>query len=78
MPLTMNNAEAIELYECHEGNRGVSSILSGARRDGTGATDWRTRCLKSCDTAVAVFAGTVLPHGTFVRTTTFRSARGAR
>jgi feruloyl esterase len=31
MPLTMNNAEAIELYECHEGNRGVSSILSGAR-----------------------------------------------
>ena len=31
MPLTMNNAEAIEQYECHEGNRGVSSILSGAR-----------------------------------------------
>ena len=31
IPLTMNNAEAIELYECHEGNRGVSSILSGAR-----------------------------------------------
>jgi hypothetical protein len=31
MPLTMNNAEAIELYECHEGNRAVSGILSGAR-----------------------------------------------
>jgi hypothetical protein len=22
IPLTMNNAEAIESYECHEGNRG--------------------------------------------------------
>jgi hypothetical protein len=31
MPLTMNNVEAIELYECHEGNRAVSGILSGAR-----------------------------------------------
>jgi hypothetical protein len=31
IPLTMNNAEAIEQYECHEGNRGISSILSGAR-----------------------------------------------
>ncbi len=31
IPLTMNNAETIEQYECHEGNRGVSSILSGAR-----------------------------------------------
>ena len=33
MPLTMNNAEAIELYECHEGNRAVSGILSGARAE---------------------------------------------
>jgi Tannase and feruloyl esterase len=31
MPLTMNNAEAIESYECHEGNRGITFILSGAR-----------------------------------------------
>jgi hypothetical protein len=31
IPLTVNNAEAIEQYECHEGNRGISSILSGAR-----------------------------------------------
>jgi hypothetical protein len=38
MPLTMNNAEAIELYECHEGNRAVSGILSGAR-----ATEKETR-----------------------------------
>jgi hypothetical protein len=31
MPLTMNNAEAIEAYECHEGNQGVRNILSAAR-----------------------------------------------
>ena len=31
MPLTKNNAEAILVYECHEGNHGVSAILSGAR-----------------------------------------------
>jgi hypothetical protein len=31
IPLTMNNAEQIEQYECHEGNHGVSNILSAAR-----------------------------------------------
>jgi hypothetical protein len=31
MPLTMNNAEAIEQYECHEGNLGVTNILSAFR-----------------------------------------------
>jgi hypothetical protein len=31
MPLTRNDAEAIEQYECHEGNQGVHNILSAAR-----------------------------------------------
>ena len=31
MPLTRNDAEAIQVYECHEGNHAVSGILSGAR-----------------------------------------------
>jgi feruloyl esterase len=31
MPLTMNNAEAIEQYECHEGNHAVTNILSASR-----------------------------------------------
>ena len=41
MPLTMNNAEAIEQYECHEGNHAVFNILSAARaaeREAAGAT----------------------------------------
>jgi hypothetical protein len=31
MPLTRNDAEAIEPYECHEGNQGVHNILSASR-----------------------------------------------
>ena len=41
MPLTMNDAEPIQLYECHEGNYGLRNILSAARaeeRDAASAT----------------------------------------
>ena len=31
MPLTRNDAEAVELYECHEGNHAISNILRAAR-----------------------------------------------
>jgi hypothetical protein len=31
MPLTENDAEAIEVYECHEGNHAISNILRAAR-----------------------------------------------
>jgi len=31
MPLTRNEAEAVELYECHEGNHAIFNILSAAR-----------------------------------------------
>jgi hypothetical protein len=31
MPLTQNEAEAVELYECHEGNRAILNVLSAAR-----------------------------------------------
>jgi hypothetical protein len=31
MPLTENDAEAVELYECHEGNHAISNILRAAR-----------------------------------------------
>jgi hypothetical protein len=31
MPLTRNDEEAIELYECHEGNHAIFNILSAAR-----------------------------------------------
>jgi hypothetical protein len=31
MPLTQNDAEAVELYECHEGNRAIFNVLSAAR-----------------------------------------------
>jgi hypothetical protein len=31
MPLTQNDAEAVELYECHEGNHAISNILRAAR-----------------------------------------------
>ncbi len=31
MPLTMNDAEPIQQYECHEGNYGLRNILSAAR-----------------------------------------------
>jgi hypothetical protein len=33
MPLTMNDAEPIQLYECHEGNYGLRNILSAARAE---------------------------------------------
>jgi hypothetical protein len=33
MPLTMNNAEAVVPYECHEGNRAMANILSAARAE---------------------------------------------
>jgi hypothetical protein len=41
MPLTMSDAEPIQLYECHEGNYGLRNILSAARaeeRDAASAT----------------------------------------
>jgi hypothetical protein len=31
MPLTRNDEEAVELYECHEGNHAIFNILSAAR-----------------------------------------------
>ena len=31
MPLTQNEDEAVELYECHEGNHAIFNVLSGAR-----------------------------------------------
>ena len=31
MPLTRNDEEAIEAYDCHEGNQAISNILSAAR-----------------------------------------------
>jgi hypothetical protein len=31
IPLTRNNAEQIEQYECHEGNHAIFNILSAAR-----------------------------------------------
>jgi hypothetical protein len=31
MPLTRNEDEAVELYECHEGNHAIFNILSAAR-----------------------------------------------
>jgi hypothetical protein len=33
MPLTLNTAEAIVAYECHEGNRAMANILSAARAE---------------------------------------------
>ena len=33
MPLTMSDAEPIQLYECHEGNYGLRNILSAARAE---------------------------------------------
>jgi hypothetical protein len=33
MPLTMDDAEPIQLYECHEGNYGLRNILSAARAE---------------------------------------------
>ena len=33
MPLTMNDKEPIQQYECHEGNYGLRNILSAARAD---------------------------------------------
>jgi hypothetical protein len=38
MPLTINDAEAIQEYACHEGNYGLTNILSGARADERKAT----------------------------------------
>jgi len=31
MPLTQNDAEAVELYECHEGNHAIFNVLGAAR-----------------------------------------------
>jgi hypothetical protein len=33
MPLTENNSEALQQYECHEGNYGLRNILSAARAE---------------------------------------------
>jgi hypothetical protein len=39
MPLTENNTEAMQQYECHEGNYGLRNILSAARADERQAGD---------------------------------------
>ena len=31
LPLTRNDGEAVELYECHEGNHAIFNILRAAR-----------------------------------------------
>jgi hypothetical protein len=31
MPLTRNEDEEVELYECHEGNHAIFNILNAAR-----------------------------------------------
>ena len=33
MPLTLNDSEPLQLYECHEGNYGLKNILSAARAE---------------------------------------------
>jgi hypothetical protein len=33
MPLTLNDNEPIQQYECHEGNYGLRNILSAARAE---------------------------------------------
>ena len=33
MPLTENNGEVLQQYECHEGNYGLRNILSAARAE---------------------------------------------
>ena len=33
MPLTLNDGEPLQLYECHEGNYGLKNILSAARAE---------------------------------------------
>jgi len=39
MPLTENNSETIQQYECHEGNYGLRNILSAARAEERQASD---------------------------------------
>ena len=39
MPLTMNDAEPIQLYECHEGNFALRNILSAARAEERATAD---------------------------------------
>ena len=43
MPLTMDDSEQMFEYGCHEGNLGLSNILSGARADGEGEAAGRAR-----------------------------------
>jgi hypothetical protein len=31
MPLTRNEDEAVEAYDCHEGNHAITNILNAAR-----------------------------------------------
>ena len=33
MPLTLNDSEPLQQYECHEGNYGLKNILSAARAE---------------------------------------------
>ena len=33
MPLTQDDSEPMQLYECHEGNYGLKNILSAARAE---------------------------------------------
>ena len=42
MPLTMNDAEPIQSYECHEGNYGLRNILSAARAEEKAAAEKAT------------------------------------
>ncbi len=39
MPLTLSDAEPIQLYECHEGNYGLRNILSAARAEERATAD---------------------------------------
>jgi len=41
MPLTLNDSEPLQLYECHEGNYGLKNILSAARAEERAAAQKR-------------------------------------
>ena len=43
MPLTENNGEALQQYECHEGNYGLRNILSAARAEERQAAEALTK-----------------------------------
>ena len=39
LPLTLDDSEPLQLYECHEGNYGLKNILSAARAEERNAAD---------------------------------------